>query len=394
MAGKKRHDRRKGNVSNSKPLPPPKKAVEKREDVISKLPDDILVHILTMCPYSDAVRTAAVSRRWQHLHTQLPGVLLSMSVLGLLNSSLGEPSEQRVQSMERTLRRRLHDGNHHTIELLRILYRKDVPFECKYVTKFIALANAPRLELHVQCAKGLLDEDAGEWSLELPPATTQLKLRPYWYAVRPPRLHGPAVNSLRQLILNGMVVLRQEFLDNVFLPSLEELHIVKCTLPASIEITSGGMPRLKRLRVSNVAVMSDTTKAGIAVLADELTTLHVTCSCQTEPMSSDPGWFISPSRFRAVFTRYSCFRLRAPKLRVFDWHCCYADEVRVDSVGCLSDVAVQLAAGRLPRLGHQESTCLTMEDCDKQMKGILRELMPGLRPRKWNYIERKCVKRD
>uniref|UniRef100_A0A0E0K2P2 F-box domain-containing protein n=1 Tax=Oryza punctata TaxID=4537 RepID=A0A0E0K2P2_ORYPU len=391
MTGKKRHDRRKGNIS--RPLPPPKKAVEKREDLISKLPDDILVHILSMCSYEDAVRTAAVSRRWQHLHTQLPAVRLCMSMRGLY-TSLGEPSEQRVQSMERTLRRRCHDGNHHTVDFLRIIYRKDVPFECKYVSKFVALANAPRLLLHVQCARGLPDEDAGEWSLELPPATTELKLRLHWYAIRPPRVHGPGVNSLRQLILNGLVVLRQEyFLDNVF-PSLEELHIVKCTLPASIEITSGSMPRLKRLRVSNVAVMSDTTKAGIAVLADELTTLHVTCSCQTEPMSSDPSWFICPSSFRAVFTRYSSFRLRAPKLRVFDWHCCYADEVRVDSVGCLSDVAVQLAAGRLPRLWDQESTCLTMEDCDKQMKGILRELMPGLRPRKWDYIERKCVKRD
>lgn len=47
--------------------------------------------------------------------------------------------------------------------------------------------------------------------------------------------------------------------------------------------------------------------------------------------------------FRASFTEYSYFRLRAPKLRVFDWRCCYAKEVRVDAVGRhLSDVVIEL----------------------------------------------------
>uniref|UniRef100_I1Q4Q3 F-box domain-containing protein n=1 Tax=Oryza glaberrima TaxID=4538 RepID=I1Q4Q3_ORYGL len=252
MAGKKRQNKRNGKVS--KPQAEPKKVTEKQEDLISMLPDDIHLHILSMCPYHDAVRTAAVSRRWQHLHTRLPNVRFRMSVLGNF-ASLGESSEPRVQSMERMLRQRCHDdgGLHDTIETLHIGYRKDVPFECRYANEFVALANASRLELHVQCKRGLPDEDAGEWSLELPPATTELELGLYWYAVRPPRVRGPGVTSLRWLALDGLTVLRpSDFLSTVVFPSLEELHIVDCTLPASIDITSDTMPRLKLLRITDV----------------------------------------------------------------------------------------------------------------------------------------------
>uniref|UniRef100_A0A0E0HUR9 F-box domain-containing protein n=1 Tax=Oryza nivara TaxID=4536 RepID=A0A0E0HUR9_ORYNI len=377
MAGKKRQNKRKGKVP--KPQAEPNKVTEKQEDLISKLPDDILLHILSMCPCHDAVRTAAVSRRWQHLHTRLPNVRFRMSVLGNL-ASLGESSEPRVQSMERTLRRRCHDdgGLHDTIERRSTL---DVPFECRYTNEFVALANASRLELHVQCKRGLPDEDAGEWSLELPPATIELELGLYWYAVRPPRVRGPGVTSLRWLALDGLTVLRpSDFLSTVVFPSLEELHIVDCTLPASIDITSDTMPRLKRLRITDVTVMSATTKAGIAVLADELREIRVSCRCPTEPMaSSNPAAYHLLPRFRALFTRYSCFCVRAPKLR----RCCFPDEVCVESVGRLTDVAVELAAGRLPRLSDEESKSLSVEDCDKLMKGILRGLMSGLQPRSW-----------
>ena len=218
-----------------------------------------------------------------------------------------------------TLSRRRWPARHHR-ETLHIGYRKDVPFECRYTNEFVALADASRLELHDQCKKGLLDEDAGEWSLELPPATIELELGLYWYAVRPPRVRGPGVTSLRWLALDGLTVLRpSDFLSTVVFPSLEELHIVDCTLPASIDITSDTMPRLKRLRITDVTVMSATTKAGIAVLADELREIRVSCRCPTEPMeSSNPAAYHLLPRFRALFTRYSCFCVRAPKLRVFE----------------------------------------------------------------------------
>jgi hypothetical protein len=111
-------------------------------------------------------------------------------------------------------------------------------------------------------------------------------------------------------------VLRQDFLLTG-LPSLEHLRIGGCTLAASIAITSDAMPRLRHLDVS---VMTSDTKAGISVLADELRTLRMSCHGYSSTESpSDPKWFLLRSRFRASFTSYASFRLRAPRLRVFDW---------------------------------------------------------------------------
>ena len=92
----------------------------------------------------------------------------------------------------------------------------------------------------------------------------------------------------------------------------------------------------------------------------------------------------------ALFTKYSLFRLRAPKLVVFEWRCCYADEVRVDAVGRLSDVAIEIAAGRTRTkvpVGT-EPKFVTVQQRDKLMTDILQGLMPGLQPRTWKDVTR------
>ncbi|CAN6162919.1 unnamed protein product [Urochloa humidicola] len=370
-------------------------AEEEADDHINKLPDDVLVGILSLLPYKHAVQTAPVSRRWEHLLTQLPDLRFSMSALGHRNTTRGMPSEPRVQSMERTLRRRCRDDDRsrrrRTVQTLSLTFRKDVPMECRHAADFIALAGARKLLLHVQCARGLPDEDAGDWSVELPPATSELHVLPYWYAVRPPRIHGPGAGTLRSLTLQGLTVLHQRFLLTS-LPSLEDLHIGKCTLPDSIAITSDAMPRLKHLDIADVSVVSRGTRAGISVLANELRTLRVSCYGYSSTESrSDPDWFLLPARFSASFTSYSCFRLRAPRLQVFEWRCCYADEVCIESVGRLLDVAVEIADGRMPRTSDEERTFVSTEQRDKLMTDILQGLVPGLKPRSWGNVKRKCV---
>jgi len=264
-----------------------------------------------------------------------------MSLLGR-STPIGTPSERRVQSMARTLRRRCRDGSHAAVKRLQLVYRKDVPMECRYADEFIALANAAKLVLHLQCDRLTApdgdpgDEDAGAWSLQLPP----------------PHIHGPSASTLRSLALVGLTVLRQDFLLTG-LPSLEHLRIGQCTLPASIDITSGVMPRLKHLDITDVSVMTDGTKAAINVLADELLTLRMSCHLFSETEApSKHEMFLLRSRFNftARFTTYSSFRLRAPRLRVFEWRCCYADEVRVESVGRLTD---RTSPSRSPRAGSR-----------------------------------------
>ncbi|XP_066167884.1 uncharacterized protein [Oryza sativa Japonica Group] len=370
-------------------------ARRKGKDLISQLPDDILLHILSMVRYKEAVRTAAVSRRWKHLHTKLPALSFIMSVLGAQGSSLSTQSRQRVDSMARTLRRRCAGPDRDTVKRLCLAYRKDVPMECRYADEFIALAAASSLGLFLNCPKNLRNDDAGPWSLHLPAATACLSMESCWYSVRPPHVHGPGASALKSLTFkDSFMVLHPGYLQDTAFPSLEELHISGCTLSGSIEITSATMPRLKHLRIADVSVVSLGTAAAIAVLADELTTLRVSChdGGKPDPPSSHEMLCVE-TLFRASFTEYSYFRLRAPKLRVFDWRCCYAKEVRVDAVGRhLSDVVIELFAGRLPRCYNEAKRFLQMEDCDKLMNDILQGIMPG----RWKYVQStkfvdKCI---
>lgn len=74
---------------------------------------------------------------------------------------------------------------------------------------------------------------------------------------------------------------------------------------------------------------------------------------------------------------------------MFEWRCCYADEVCVESVGRLSSVAVEIAAGRVPRrFGDEGSRDVTVQQRDKLMTDILQGLMPGLQPRTWKDVKR------
>ena len=100
--------------------------------------------------------------------------------------------------------------------------------------------------------------------------------------------------------------------------------------------------------------------------------------------------FLCHSGVTAVFTKYSLFRLRAPKLAVFEWRCCYADEVRIEAVGRLSDVAIEVAAGRTrtPTPIGTEPKYVTIQQRDKLVTDILQGLMPGMQPRTWKDVTR------
>lgn len=91
-----------------------------------------------------------------------------------------------------------------------------------------------------------------------------------------------------------------------------------------------------------------------------------------------------------MFTKYSLFRLRAPKLSVFEWRCCYADVVRIEAVGRLSDVAIEADAGRTrtPTPIGTEPKYVTIQQRDKLVTDILQGLMPGMQPRTWKDVTR------
>jgi hypothetical protein len=89
----------------------------------------------------------------------------------------------------------------------------------------------------------------------------------------------------------------------------------------------------------------------------------------------DVGWSNPPRRFCASFTSYSSFRVCAPRLRVFDWRCCYADEIYIENVGHLWNIVVELTAGqKVERKYHEEVSYVTVVQRDELMRNILQGL--------------------
>jgi hypothetical protein len=104
------------------------------------------------------------------------------------------------------------------------------------------------------------------------------------------------------------------------------------------------------------------------------------------------GWNDTPRRFCASFTPYSSFRVRAPTLRVFDWRCCYADEIYIENIGHRWNVVVELAAGqKVRRKYHEEVSYVTVDQRDGLMRNILQGLMLGLWSLNWEDVKRYAL---
>ncbi|TVU00537.1 hypothetical protein EJB05_54000, partial [Eragrostis curvula] len=333
---------------------------QQREDLISKLPDDILARILSLVAYKFAVRASATSRRWKNLHLQLPDVILHFQSRGA----------GAMRSMERMPRRRRQ-----SIQRLRVVFGADAPPEREHAATFIKLADAPTLEVWAECGTSQ-DLLVGAWSLELPPSTVELTLLTADFAIRLPTIHGPGVASLKTLELDAAATLREDTLSSssaLFprFPSLEHLTIRNCTLGAGsgMVVTSAAMPRLKHLRI---------------VDAEELATLHMSCRTYCRPLRRDePQWSMyhkTPPQ-RASHTVYSAVHLRAPKLRALSWRVCWAYDVRIHGVAGsrVSDVDVELAYGVMPRIAPEDFRTITEKEAHALMKSILAGLWPGLR---------------
>ncbi|KAG2538672.1 hypothetical protein PVAP13_9NG419870, partial [Panicum virgatum] len=334
---------------------------------------DILFAILYLCRYKDAVRTASVSRRWERLIAQLPNLTLCMSLQGRL-IPIGWLSARAAHGVPGGMDLSCKEFFYRSKSIKNSNYSQTPPGPVR-PTGQTGRSPAGQATAPDRSDRLVRPVDVNFGCQHISPV--------FWYAVRPPHIHGTSATTLQSLKLQGLTVLRQDFLLAA-LPSLEDLFIGDCTLPASIAITSDAMPRLRHLDIVDVSVMMRDTKAGISVLADELRMLRMSCHGYSSTESpSDPKWFLLGlgSRFRASLTSYASFRLRAQRLWVFDWRCCYTDEVRVESVGRLSDVTDS-------RTAHKETWFVFKEyRDDKLMWDILQDLMRVLKPRSWGDVQ-------
>ncbi|KAK1299629.1 putative F-box/FBD/LRR-repeat protein [Acorus calamus] len=98
-----------------------------KEDIISKLPNEILAHILTELPIEDAVRTSSLSKRWRHVYTEMPRLQFIMK-----DSTDGCASNECLSIIDRLLDRigpsietfiLLHKLDHHASHVNRFINR-------------------------------------------------------------------------------------------------------------------------------------------------------------------------------------------------------------------------------------------------------------------------------
>ncbi|TVT97426.1 hypothetical protein EJB05_57307, partial [Eragrostis curvula] len=337
---------------------------QQREDLISKLPDDILARILSLVAYKFAVRASATSRRWKNLHLQLPDVILHFQSRGA----------GAMRSMERMLRRRRQ-----SIQRLRVVFGADAPPEREHAATFIELADAPTLEVWAECGTSQ-DLLVGDWSLELPPSTAALTLLTADFAIRRRLPQDAGAGRCGDAPRGHPLVIISA------LPALPHLTIRNCTLGAGsgMVVTSAAMPRLKHLRIVDVTIVDAGRPGSITVDAEELAPLHMSCRTYCRPLRRDePQWSMyhkTPPQ-RASHTVYSAVHLRAPKLRALSWRVCWAYDVRIHGVpgSRVSDVDVELAYGVMPRIAPEDFRTITEKEAHALMKSILAGLWPGLR---------------
>ena len=75
---------------------------------------------------------------------------------------------------------------------------------------------------------------------------------------------------------------------------------------------------------------------------------------------------------------------------MIEWRCCYADEVRIEAMGRLTNVTIKVDAGRtrMPTPIGTEPKYMTIQQHDKLVTDILQGLMPGLQSRTWKDVTR------
>ncbi|XP_028802060.1 F-box/LRR-repeat protein 13-like [Neltuma alba] len=187
-------------------------------DVISNLPDSLLLHILSFLPTKEAVSTSLLSKRWRPLWH-------SLSSFDLEHPSSG------CRLFHRFIRKVLKLVDLKPVKkfVLRIQIHHYEP--CKYITpsKICEWINA------------VISNKIDHLELYLQP----------WWSCELPSLGFFTANNIKVLKLRGLTVIN---LSHVNLPSLEVLHLVytRFSLAVSLEMLISACPLLKDLVVRSI----------------------------------------------------------------------------------------------------------------------------------------------
>ncbi|KAJ8439355.1 hypothetical protein Cgig2_022492 [Carnegiea gigantea] len=212
----------------------------KNKDLISSLPDDIVIHILSLLDQKEAVRASALSKRWRHMWALLPD-FYNFDALKMLWWRLKSYDDQQYDTeLRKYVRYVTQIASSSPAQNINI-FRVRIPLDRNYQddlqtwVNFAMARSVKELELNLLCPEGFICEGKC------------LRVGPFGcYA------QSPGAKSLVSLSLTALEV-SGPFIDSVLLnlPNLELLTMSKlyCGVKSYIRVIGSSL-KLRYLEIS------------------------------------------------------------------------------------------------------------------------------------------------
>ncbi|CAN1256382.1 F-box/FBD/LRR-repeat protein At2g04230 [Linum perenne] len=293
------------------------------DDRISRLPDDILLLVLSSLTFKDAIVTSLLSRRWRYLCASLPRLDFDASII------LGEPiymqNDKRIPEFIKGVKKVLRLYRGQSVEELRLclcLSKRHTAF-IKYCVRFALSKKVQKLEFDFNSPHGVVNR-AKNYVFEV------VAWDPDFYFIHDPSLDGFKLlkslcfksvimggGVLNGLLLNCPVLERLTFhhVSNlgcvkVVGPSLrlKHLEMINCPGLNEIEICDVPIVSMKRwwcgedaVRMNKVPCLTELSVSASLKVVDEFT-LFSSCLSQLESLKLRVGLAdLKPLEQNAVF---------------------------------------------------------------------------------------------
>ncbi|XP_058740944.1 F-box/FBD/LRR-repeat protein At5g22660-like [Vicia villosa] len=251
----------------------PKKTHKAKEDIISKLPDSLITHILSLLPTKDAVRTSVLSKRWIENWTLITKIDFNDTVFYIRKRKKSRGKQSFINFVYRTL---VLTKLYRTVESLS-LFLTNNEYDATMVNTWISsILNRRVKKLHI-CTN---------FEVPFSPLTChslfnhsynleELELEMYYCTIKvpsPPSYGFFSFGNLKVLKLYGIIFIMDRSL-RINLGTLEKFEIKNCSWLSAYDVT------LEAPRLESVVIVQ-----GLEAVTREprSCTINFSASCMKE----------------------------------------------------------------------------------------------------------------